>query len=245
MIGSNRTTNEENYLLSKFARVVLKTNNLDHHRTADFPALASALRGKKNATSSMADVFTAPAILLIGNDPTEQHPLLAWQIRNNVRLHRARLYVINSNSIKLRRQATSFTEIPAGTEAQVAAFLAGNDSAADALVTSSEQQGILGRPARATARRAKAGDHFERRNSRRRSRQPCRFRLQHRWRKVYLPRRLRQFARCRRHGPLSRSPPGLSLHQRQHGFSSGMGRHPRHSRPRSGGNGEVPEKPER
>jgi NADH-quinone oxidoreductase subunit G len=137
VIGSNRTTNEENYLLSKFARVVLKTNNVDHHRTADFPALAAALRGKKDATASMADVFTAPAILLIGNDPTEQHPLLAWQIRNNVRLHRARLYVINSKSIKLRRQAASFTEIPAGAEGQVAAFLAGDDAAVEALVSSS------------------------------------------------------------------------------------------------------------
>src|SRR5258708_10812821 len=113
VIGSTRTTNEEAYLLSKFARVVLKTNNVDHHRTADFPALATALRGKADATASMAEVFTAPAILLIGNDPTEQHPLLAWQIRNNVRLHRARLYVINSEPIKLRRQPVSFTEIPA------------------------------------------------------------------------------------------------------------------------------------
>ena len=50
---------------------------------------------------------TAPAILLIGNDPTEQHPLLAWQIRTNVRLHRAKLYVVNSAPIKLRRQATA------------------------------------------------------------------------------------------------------------------------------------------
>ena len=46
VIGSNRTTNEENYLLQKFARVVLETNNIDHHRTADFPAFAAALRGK-------------------------------------------------------------------------------------------------------------------------------------------------------------------------------------------------------
>jgi NADH-quinone oxidoreductase subunit G len=133
VIGSNRTTNEESYLLSKFARVVLKTNNVDHHRTADFPAFAAALRGKPDATASMADVFTAPAILLIGNDPTEQHPLLAWQIRNNVRLHRAKLYVINSQSIKLRRQATSFTQIPGGAEGKVAAFLAGNDAAAEGL----------------------------------------------------------------------------------------------------------------
>ena len=137
VIGSTRTTNEEAYLLSKFARVVLKTNNVDHHRTADFPALAAALRGKPDATATMADAYNAPAILLIGNDPTEQHPLLAWQIRNNVRLHRARLYVINSESIKLRRQATSFTQIPAGTEGKVAAFLAGSDDGVDALVTAS------------------------------------------------------------------------------------------------------------
>jgi NADH-quinone oxidoreductase subunit G len=135
LIGSTRITNEEAYLLSKFARVVLKTNNVDHHRTADFPALAAALRGKADATASMAEVFTAPAILLIGNDPTEQHPLLAWQIRNNVRLHRARLYVVNSNSIKLRRQATSFVQIAPGAEGKVATFLAGQDSAVDALVS--------------------------------------------------------------------------------------------------------------
>ena len=137
VIGSNRTTNEEAYLLSKFARTVLKTNNVDHHRTADFPAFAAALRGKQDATATMADVFNAPAILLIGNDPTEQHPLLAWQIRNNVRLHRAKLYVINSESIKLRRQATSFMQIPAGTEGKLVAFLAGSDAAVDALVTPS------------------------------------------------------------------------------------------------------------
>ena len=53
VIGSNRTTNEENYLLSKFARVVLKTNNIDHHRTADFPALAAALSGKPDITATM------------------------------------------------------------------------------------------------------------------------------------------------------------------------------------------------
>ena len=135
VVGSTRTTNEEAYLLSKFARVVLRTNNVDHHRTADFPAFAAALRGKADATASMADVYTAPAILLIGNDPTEQHPLLAWQIRNNVRLHRARLYVINSNPIKLRRQATSFMQIPAGAESQVAGFLAGSEDAADALIS--------------------------------------------------------------------------------------------------------------
>ena len=81
----------------------------------------------------MRDVLNAPAILLIGNDPTKQHPLLAWQIRNNVRLHRAKLYVVNSGDIKLARQAAGFLRIPAGAEGRFAAFLAGDDSAAEKL----------------------------------------------------------------------------------------------------------------
>src|SRR5690348_3747468 len=129
VIGSTRTTNEENYLLQKFARVVLGTNNIDHHRTADLPAFASAVHGKSNLTASMRDVASAPAILLIGNDPTNQHPLLAWQIRNNIRLNQARLYVVNKSDIKLRRQATKFAQVQ--SEEAFAGFLSGNDSLAD------------------------------------------------------------------------------------------------------------------
>jgi len=135
VIGSTHTTNEENYLLQKFARIVLETNNIDHHRTADFPALAAAVFGKQEVTASMRDVYNAPAILLIGNDPTEQHPLLAWQIRNNVRLHGAKLYVVNSREIKLRRQATTFGLVPAGAEPKIAAYLAGDDSVLGSLGT--------------------------------------------------------------------------------------------------------------
>ena len=144
VFGSNRTTNEENYLLQKFARLVLGTNNIDHHRTADFPAFASALAGKPNATASMREVFDAPAILLIGNDPTEQHPLLAWQIRNNVRLHRSRLYLVNSSPIKLRRQASAFAQIAPGAEGSFVQFLAGKDAAGDAAVSADLTRDALG-----------------------------------------------------------------------------------------------------
>src|SRR5258708_4264940 len=142
VVGSSRTTNEENYLLSKFSRSVLRTNNVDHHRTADYPALAAALHGKPGKTASMRDVLKAPAILLIGNDPTNQHPLLAWQIRTNVRLRRARLYVINSASIKLQRQAAGYGLVPAGAEAKAVAFLGGDDSLLDSLVSSELADGM-------------------------------------------------------------------------------------------------------
>ena len=42
--------------------------------------------------------------MLAGGDPTEEHPLLAWELRTNVRLNKARLYIANSKSIKLERQ---------------------------------------------------------------------------------------------------------------------------------------------
>lgn len=138
VLGSTRTTNEENYLLQKFARVVLQTNNIDHHRTADYPAFLQSLEGRAGLTASMRDVAQAPAILLIGSDPTEQHPLLAWNIRTNVRLRRARLYVVNAEDIKLRRQATMFVQVPKGTAREAVALLAGHQEAAAALGGSAE-----------------------------------------------------------------------------------------------------------
>jgi len=128
VIGSNRTTNEENYLLQKFARMVLGTNNIDHHRTADYPSLMAALSGKADATASLRSFEKAPAILVIGNDPTEQHPLLANTIRTNVRLNRARLYLINHTEIKLRRQAKAELQIPLHGYAALLAYLGGKQS---------------------------------------------------------------------------------------------------------------------
>jgi NADH-quinone oxidoreductase subunit G len=91
----------------------------------------------------MKDVFDAPAILLMGSDPTYQHPLLAWQIRNNVRLHHARLYLINSRAIKLTRQATCFARVDEGREGWAVAFLAGDDSACDKCSTNSADHNNL------------------------------------------------------------------------------------------------------
>jgi NADH-quinone oxidoreductase subunit G len=113
VVGSNRTTNEENYLLQKFARTVLRTNNIDHERTADYAAFARALARHKGAAASLREIATAPAILLLGGNPTEEHPLLAWTLRANVRLNHARLYVANAKAIKLERQATATLRLTA------------------------------------------------------------------------------------------------------------------------------------
>jgi NADH-quinone oxidoreductase subunit G len=128
VIGSNRTTNEENYLLQKFARTVLRTNHIDHHRSADFATFARAMAGHEDKAASMRDAATAPAILLVGGNPTEEHPLLAWQLRSNVRLNKARLYIVNHRSIKLERQAKATQGVPPNGYRDLTALLDGGQS---------------------------------------------------------------------------------------------------------------------
>ena len=131
VIGSNHTTNEENYLLNRFARLNLGTNNLDHHRTADYAGLAAAL-GPKAADSlaTMADVYEANTVVVIGNDPTQQNPLVAWQIRTGIRHHNAKLYLINSQPSKLERKATQSLQLAASTASTSGTALAASAEAA-------------------------------------------------------------------------------------------------------------------
>jgi NADH-quinone oxidoreductase subunit G len=128
VIGSNLTTNEENYLLQKFARTVLQTNNIDHQRSTDYPAFARALAGNPAKAASLGDIAEAPAILLVGGNPTEEHPLLAWTLRTNVRLDRARLYIANSKAIKLERQAKAALLLPEGGYASLPKYLESSNS---------------------------------------------------------------------------------------------------------------------
>ncbi len=125
VIGSNHTTNEENYLLNRFARATLGTNNIDHHRTADYAGLAAALGPNyKSSQATMADIYTAQAVLLIGNDVTNQNPLVAWQIRTGVRHHGTRLYAINGRESKIHRQAVQVVQTPKGGERAALRWLA-------------------------------------------------------------------------------------------------------------------------
>jgi len=135
VIGSNRTTNEENYLLQKFARTLLGTNNIDHERTTDYSSFARALSGHTGKTASLRDISQACAVLLIGGNPTDEHPLLAWLLRTNVRLNRARLYVANSQSIKLARQAKAMLELRPGDLSRLSAsFEAGKTDFSKAIL---------------------------------------------------------------------------------------------------------------
>jgi NADH-quinone oxidoreductase subunit G len=77
-------------------------------------------------------VESARAVLLIGGDPTNQAPLTAWNLRGNVRLNRARIYVANTAEIKLRRQARAFIQVAPFAYGNLVSYLAGDDASAAA-----------------------------------------------------------------------------------------------------------------
>jgi len=107
VIGSNHTTNEENFYLRKFAREVLRTNHIDHHRTGDLPALLDALGGASSQLATVADLYERKAFLILGADLALEHPLLSYQIRANYRHHRARVYVVTPKPVREDNYATA------------------------------------------------------------------------------------------------------------------------------------------
>ncbi len=107
IVGSNHTTNEENYYLQKFARGVLGTNNIDHRRTGDVVTLVDALSGKQAKLATVADLYERKAFLVLGADLALEHPLLSYQIRANWRHHQARVYVVTPKAVREDKYAAA------------------------------------------------------------------------------------------------------------------------------------------
>ncbi len=105
VLGSARSTNEENYVAQKFARVVLGTNNVDCcARVCHAPSARglSAMLGTGAATSSFDDIERARTILVCGANATEGHPVVGARIRQRA-LAGAGLIVIDPRRIELAR----------------------------------------------------------------------------------------------------------------------------------------------
>jgi len=100
VLGSARCTNEDNYVLVRFTRGTLRTPNLDCSLNIQcLPELSPQHRGIGLAASSgqIADLDQSDFILVVGDDPTEEHPAIA------ARLYRARLRGAHIVTASLRR----------------------------------------------------------------------------------------------------------------------------------------------
>ena len=108
VLSSAKCTNEENYLIQKFARAVLGTNNIDHcARLCHASTVAAALEsfGDGAMSNSISDIAAAEVIFLIGSNTTECHPIIARRIKQNIRKNGAHLIVADPRRIELARLA--------------------------------------------------------------------------------------------------------------------------------------------
>jgi NADH-quinone oxidoreductase subunit G len=111
VIGSNHTTNEENYYLQKFARQVLATNHIDHHRTGDVVTLLDALSGRTAQLATVADLYERKALLVLGADLALEHPLLSYQMRANCRHHQAHIYTLTPGAVREDKYAVASVRV--------------------------------------------------------------------------------------------------------------------------------------
>ena len=83
VLSSAKCTNEENYLMQKFARACLGTNNVDHCarlcHASTVVGLATTF-GSGAMTNSITEIAGAEVIFIIGSNTTEQHPLIGDQV---------------------------------------------------------------------------------------------------------------------------------------------------------------------
>ncbi|MCX8160984.1 MAG: molybdopterin-dependent oxidoreductase [Candidatus Saccharicenans sp.] len=82
-LGSPRASNEENYLFGKFARAVMKSNNLSLSSDAGLEESARILLegcGWPAMTASLSELRQADFIMVVGGDLTKQNPIIASEI---------------------------------------------------------------------------------------------------------------------------------------------------------------------
>jgi formate dehydrogenase major subunit len=106
-IASAKCTNEENYLLQKFTRVVMKTNNIDHcARLCHAPSVAGLAQsfGSGAMTNSIREISDSACIFAIGTNTTVAHPIIGLQIKKAVQ-NGAKLIIANPKKIDLCRFA--------------------------------------------------------------------------------------------------------------------------------------------
>ncbi len=116
-ISSARTPNEENYLMQKFIRAVVGTNNIDCcARVCHSPTALGMQRafGTGAATNSIDDLNHTDCILVIGANPTDAHPVTGVKIKQKF-MKGVTSIVIDPRKIELAKYATYHLQLRPGT----------------------------------------------------------------------------------------------------------------------------------
>ena len=119
--SSAKATNEDNYILQKFVRAVMGTNNIDHcTRLCHSPSVEAMLAqlGSGATSNSYSDYEAADCLFVVGADPSSNHPVAASRMRTAVD-RGASLIVLNPKRIELCDHTDIWLQQYPGTDVAV------------------------------------------------------------------------------------------------------------------------------
>ena len=120
-ISSARCTNEENYLMQKFIRAVIGTNNIDCcARVCHSPTALGMQRsfGTGAATNSIDDIKDTNCMLVIGANPTAAHPVTGVKIKQKA-MKGTTLIVLDPRETEMAKYADFHLAVRPGTNVAV------------------------------------------------------------------------------------------------------------------------------
>ncbi|MGB3077029.1 MAG: formate dehydrogenase subunit alpha [Chitinophagales bacterium] len=116
-ISSARCTNEENYIMQKFIRAVIGTNNIDScARVCHSPTALGMQRtlGTGAATNSIIDLEYTDCMMVIGANPTDAHPVTGAKLKQTA-MKGKKLIIIDPRKTELTKYADHHLQLRPGT----------------------------------------------------------------------------------------------------------------------------------
>jgi formate dehydrogenase major subunit len=116
--GSAKGSNEEAYLFQKLVRTGFGNNNVDHCTRLCHASSVAALMetiGSAAVTATFAQCANADVIVVIGANPTENHPVAATYFKNAAK-RGATLIVMDPRGQALKRHATHMLQAKPGSD---------------------------------------------------------------------------------------------------------------------------------
>ncbi|MBL8061451.1 MAG: formate dehydrogenase subunit alpha [Anaerolineales bacterium] len=117
-----KATNEDNYLLQKMYRALFRTNNVDHCTRLCHAGSVVALQqatGSSAMSNTASQVVMNDVFIVTGSNTSENHPIIALQMKEAVQKHGAKMIVIDPRRIDLVDMAEMWLPLKPGTNVPV------------------------------------------------------------------------------------------------------------------------------
>ncbi|MBM4426133.1 MAG: formate dehydrogenase subunit alpha, partial [Chloroflexi bacterium] len=117
-----KATNEDNYLLQKMYRALFRTNNVDHCTRLCHAGSVVALQqavGSSAMSNTASQVIMNDVFIVTGSNTSENHPIIALQMKEAVQKYGAKMIVVDPRRIDLVDMAEMWLPLKPGTNVPV------------------------------------------------------------------------------------------------------------------------------